>query len=152
MNTLEYRFHSGARSALTITAVLCFVLIVAAPIGLFVLLRSRGAIVRISPTDVLAKGLYSSTSFRFDEIARLGLLEVPVVARGIGGALVRRRFGGNKATQIVVKSLDGRTRKFNVSEYENSQEIIAKVSELARRPYETLKTGLLGMKWPGENA
>ncbi|HEX3597128.1 MAG TPA: hypothetical protein VHU80_18600 [Polyangiaceae bacterium] len=150
MNTLEYRFHSGARGALTIVAVLCFFLIVAAPIAIWVLIRSRTALVRISPTETYAKGLYTSTSFNFAEVARLGLLEAPIVARGIGGALVKRRFDGDKAIHIVVKTNSGKTCKIGVSQYENYRDIIAKVSERAQKPYEQLKTGLIGIKWPGE--
>ncbi|HEX4338697.1 MAG TPA: hypothetical protein VH062_22480 [Polyangiaceae bacterium] len=150
MDTLEYRFHSGARSSLNIVAVLCFFLVVAAPMAIWVLIRSRGAFVRVSPTDVHVKGLYASTAFQFGEIARLGLLEAPIVARGIGGMLVRRRMGGNKVISVVVKTQTGQTRKFAVSQYDKYPEIIAKISELARRPYEQIKSGLIGMKWPGE--
>jgi hypothetical protein len=150
MDTLEYRLHAGAKSSLTILAVLCFILCVAAPIAIWVLIRSRSALVRISPTDVEAKGLFSGTEFQFADIERLGLHEAPIVARGIGGALVRKRFDGNKIINIVVKTRAGKTCKLGVSQYENWRDIITKIGERARRPYEQMQTGLLGMKWPGE--
>lgn len=150
-DAVEYRFHEGARSSLTIVAVLCFVLVAAAPIGIWLLLRVSKGKVMISPADVVARGL-GTTAFRFDEIARLGVQEVPIVARGMGGALVRRRVGGDKALHLVVKTTAGKTRRFIVSSYENHRDIIAKVSEGTRKPCEKLETGPLGAKWPGESS
>jgi hypothetical protein len=149
MEVLEYRFHAGARSSLKIAAVLCCLLVVSAPIGIWVWLRAVGGKVRVTPVDVAVKGL-GGTSFRFDEVARMGLLQVRIVARGIGGALVRRRVGGNDAFHLVVKTTNGKTRKFIASSYENYRELIATLSERAHKPIEPLRVGLLGPKWPEE--
>jgi len=148
-STLEYRFHDGARSSLAVVAVLCFVLIVAAPVAVWVLVRRSLGKVRITPLGVVATGLGGTVTFRFDEIARLGLVEVPIVARGIGGALVRRRVGGDKAVHLVVKTRTGETVKFIVSSYENYQDIIAQVGARAEKPYEPVAVGLFGIKGPG---
>jgi hypothetical protein len=146
-DVVEYRFHEGARSSLRIVAVLCFLLVVSAPIGIWLLIRVAKGKVKISSSEVVASGL-GNTSFRFDEVARLGVQEVPIVARGIGGALVRRRVGGNRAVHLVVKTTAGKTRRFIASSYENHRDLIAKVTERARKPCEKLETGLLGTKWP----
>src|ERR1041385_1329092 len=144
---LEYRFHEGARSSLTIAAVLCFVLVVAAPVGIWALIRMANGKVRISKSGLVARGLGSTTSFEFDDVARLGLLEVPIVARGLGGALVRRRVGGDKAIHLVVKTRSGRPRQFIVSSYENYHEILSLVSARTRKPYEAIRADLFGIEW-----
>lgn len=147
--SLEYRFHDGARSSLAVVAVLCFVLIAAAPVAIWVLIRRGRGKVRITPLGVEAIGLGGTTAFRFDEVAHLGLAEVPIVARGIGGALVRRRVGGDKAIHLVVKTRAGKTLKFIVSSYENYRDIIANVGARCQKPYEPVTVGLFGLKGPG---
>jgi len=75
-------------------------------------------------------------------------LDVPTAARGFGGALVRRRAGGDKAVFLVVKTLSGKTRKFMVSSYADYKEILGEVSKRMRRPYEMIAVGTWGMEWP----
>lgn len=140
----------GARSSLAIVAVLCFLLVVAAPIGAWLLVRIVRGRVQLSRSGLVARGLAGTTSFQFNDVARLGFLEVPIVARGIGGALVKRRVGGDKAVYLVALTHSGKTRKFIVSSYENYQEIMGEVSARAQKPYEALKTGLFDLKWPEE--
>src|SRR5262249_8441687 len=140
----------GARTSLTIVAILCSVLIVAIPVGVWLLLRMLGGKVRISQSGLEAKGLYGSITFEFSEVARVGLLEVPIIARGMGGALVRQRVGGDKAIHLVVRTHAGKTKKFIASSYEDFQEIIREVTERTGKPLETLSTGLIGVKWPGD--
>jgi hypothetical protein len=77
---------------------------------------------------------------------------VPVAARGLGGALVRRRVGGDRAFHLVVKTRSGKTRRFIVSSYENFQDIVSEVILRTRRPCETIRAGLFGLKWPEDVA
>jgi hypothetical protein len=146
--TLEYPFHVQAREALAIVSLLCFLLVVAAPVGFWLLFRVFTGVVRVSHSGVVAKGIGGTTRFRFDEVSRIGLLEVPIVARGFGGALVRRRAGGDKAVFLVVKTLSGKTRKIMVSSYDDYKEILGDVSMRMRRPYEMISVGTWGMEWP----
>jgi hypothetical protein len=129
--------------------VLCFVLVFAAPLGVWLLLRAARGRVRISSTGVEVKGL-GGTSFLFADVARLGLLEVPIVARGLGGALVRRRVGGDKAIHVVVRTRSGKTHKFIASQYESFPQIVEAISQRSGRRCEWLETGLIGVRWPGD--
>jgi hypothetical protein len=134
--TLEYRFHEGAQTALTLIAALCFFLVLPSPVGVWLLSRRSKGKVKISLSEVVAEGLGGRTSFRFDEIARLGLHEVPIVVGGMGGALARRRVGGDKAIYLVARTHSGQTRKVLVSSYENSNEIIRQISVRAQKACE----------------
>jgi hypothetical protein len=152
----QYPLHKGARSALNITGVLCCVLVVGIPLGIWIFFRAASARVLLKADELEATNAFSSTGFAYRDVARLGLLKVRVVSPGgaggaIGGALARQRVGGDEATHIVVRTSDGKNRGFVVSSYENMQEIIDEVGQRVGKPYETVEAGALGIhnaKWP----
>jgi hypothetical protein len=54
------------------------------------------------------------------------------------------------AVRVVVKLMDGSTRKFIALYYDRHEEMMAKISERLGRPYEELTlVALRGMQWPG---
>jgi hypothetical protein len=147
-----YPLHAGARSALNITAVLCCLLIVGIPLGVWILVRARAARVALSDAGLSATNVFSSTAYGWGDVARLGLLKVAVVTGGgLGGALARQKVGGDEATHIVARTGDGKLHAFMASSYENLQDIIDEVGRRAGKPFETLTPGALGVgsaKWP----
>jgi len=149
---LEYPLHEGARTSLMIVAILCIVTVVASPLGIWILIRLLGAKVRISESGLVARGIFGTVSLAFGDVARLGVMEVPITARGLGGALVKRRVGGDKAINLIVKTWSGKTRRFVVSSYESHQDIVGEVMLRARKPCETIRVGLFGPKWPEDVA
>jgi hypothetical protein len=81
-------------------------------------------------------------------VARLGVCRVPIRAKGLGGVLARKRVGGNEAIRVVIKNAQGKQKSFIVSSYDQSDEIMAKVSERVGKPFENLEIGAFGVKWP----
>lgn len=150
--SLEYPLHEGARSSLVITAISCIVTVLALPLGLWILFRLLNAGVVISQSSVVARGAFRTVSFDLEDVARLGVMEVPITARGPGGALVRRRVGGDRAFHLLVRTRSGKTRRFIVSSYENFQDIVSEVILRTRKPCETIRVGFFGPKWPEDVA
>jgi hypothetical protein len=148
----SYPLHAGARSALNITAVLCCLLIVGIPLGVWIFVRARSARVALTDEGASATNVFSSTAFAWRDVARLGLLKVAVVTGGgMGGALARQKVGGDEATHIVARTNDGKLHSFMASSYESLQEMIDEVGRRAGKPFETLTPGALGVgsaKWP----
>lgn len=147
MPTREYPLHKGAKTAFTITAVLCILLCVSAPFGIYILVRKARGKLSIGERGVEATAL-GSRRFDFAEVARLGVAHVLIPARGIGGALAQQKVGGSHAVNVYVLLKDGRKRSFTASMYENYQEAIDQISRACRLPVEQLTIGLLGVKWP----
>ena len=143
----EYRLHGGARAALYIVSALCFILVVAIPIAIWVAIRTAGGKIVLSPNGVVAKGLLT-TEFSYADVERLGTCKVPILAKGIGGALAKQRVGGDNAINVVVKLKNNKTRKIIASSYEKYEEIMATISQRIGKPYEQLTMGAFGMKWP----
>src|SRR6185436_1557557 len=50
---------------------------------------------------------------------RVGVLSVPIHARGLGGVLARKKCGGDNGVNLCVMDERGKTRKFLVSMFEN---------------------------------
>jgi hypothetical protein len=149
METTDYRFHKGARTALTIAGVLCLLLIVAAPIGIWILMRVRSAKVSISPSEIRASALVT-TVINLHDIQRIGVCMIPVPAAGIGGIIARMKVGGSHAANICVMTQAGKTKKFIASQYENWEQMRDQIAGLAGKPMETIPMGLMGIKWPKE--
>lgn len=147
MGTKEFRLHKGARVALTIAGVLCMLLVIGLPIGIWILVRAATGKLVLSASDVRAKAL-GSTHIALDDVARIGICRVPIVARGIGGALARQKVGGDHAINICVMTKAGKTKKFTVSMFENHEAITAQIHQQVGLPYEEISVGLLGMNWP----
>jgi hypothetical protein len=145
---LVYRLHAGARSALNIAGGLLVLLVITIPIAILIFMRTAAARIELSPEELVFRNLFSKR-VKLGTMRRLGWLSVPVVARGIGGALARRKVGGPAAIHLC--SIDERGKKFNVpvSMFERYQEIIQQVSALTRLPVEEVKMGVFGPKWPG---
>jgi hypothetical protein len=147
----EYPLHKGARSALNITGVLCCLLVVGIPLGIWIFVRAAAARVFLRADELKATNVFSSTGFAYRDVARLGTLRVAVVSGGggaggaIGGALARQKVGGDHATHLVAKLADGKTRSVLVSSYENMQEIVDEVAARTGKPLETLTAGALGV-------
>src|SRR5204862_391414 len=81
-------------------------------------------------------------------IRRLGVMAMPIYARGIGGMLARKKVGGPEAIHLFAIDDRGKKSGFIVSMYDRSPEIIQRVSAITGRPVETLKVGAFGPKWP----
>jgi len=143
----EFRFHKGARIALRVVGVLCLLLVVAAPVGLWILWRVSRAKLSITPGGVSASAL-TTVDFEFAEVERLGVCKVPIVARGIGGALARYKVGGDAGINLCVMLRNKKKRQITVSMYEDYQTALDAVSTAVGRPYEELSIGLLGIKRP----
>ncbi|MCC6805958.1 MAG: hypothetical protein IT381_00930 [Deltaproteobacteria bacterium] len=149
METVEFRMHKGARVALYIAGALCFILVVAAPIGLWMILRAAGGKVIVSPTEVKAKGLLTTT-INLHDVKRIGICLVPIAAKGIGGALAKMKVGGDHGVNVCVMNGAGKTQKFIVSMYEDQEKIKAAITKIVNKPYEDIPMGLLGIKWAKE--
>ena len=147
MGTTDHRLHPGARSALTVAAVLCMILIVGIPFGVWILIRVSGGKVSFDDRGLTARAL-GSLRVDFADVTRIGLLRVPIVARGIGGALARKKVGGNEGINLCFQTRAGKTKKFLVSQFEHHEEIVAEAARRVGKPVETLKMGLISPSWP----
>jgi hypothetical protein len=148
----HFRLTPGARTSMLVVAVLCCLLVVAIPLGLWIFYRLAKARVTLTPEGLEAINVFSSTRYAYADVARLGMFTV-AVARGGGaaGALARDKTGGDEATHLIVQTKDGRNHSFMVSSYENAQEILDEVEQRLDRPYEAVVAGAggaIGAKWP----
>jgi hypothetical protein len=144
---MEAPFHAGARSAYRFTGVLLCITILCLPFGLYILSRAKRCKVVVGPDGVTCKSVFSSCSFAFAEVRRLGVLTVPIHAVGLAGHFARKKVGGGDALHLCAQTADGKTRRFLVSMYENHQQIVDAVSQRCNLPVETLKMGAFGPKW-----
>jgi hypothetical protein len=147
MNTRELPLHKGARSALRIAGILCILIVMAAPFGLWILWRvARGALT-LTDKGVTARAL-TTVAFDFADVARLGVCLVPIVQRGIGGALARQKVGGDAGVNVCVILKSGKKRQITISMYEDHQTAMDIISKAVGKPYEQLEMGVFGIKWP----
>jgi hypothetical protein len=142
-----YPMHRGAKTALYIAGGLTCLLIVTIPLGLFIIWRASRGRVELSAEGVTQYGL-GSTRIRFSEVQRLGVLSIPIHARGLGGALARKKCGGPNGVNFCAMDRRGKTHKFVASMYENYGEIFERSSQATQRPVETLSMGALKLRWP----
>jgi hypothetical protein len=149
METAEFPFHKGARTALYVAGGLCIILICAAPIGLYFIWRTMKGKVIIDRERIRAEGLMTD-EIVFADVERLGLLNVPMVARGIGGMLARMKLDNmDYGVNLVAKLKSGKNVKFVLNQYEKHGEIIERVKQACPNvPMETIAMGLLTWKWP----
>ncbi|MBX7101675.1 MAG: hypothetical protein K1X89_28430 [Myxococcaceae bacterium] len=147
MDEVHYPLHKGAKVALNIVGGLLILLCVTIPVSIFVFIRVATAKVTLRRSGLDAT-LFVTTSIEFDDVARLGLLRVPVVAGGLGGYLARQKVGGSEAVNLVVQTKAGKDKKFIVSQFENWQELVEKVKQSVSVPCEDIKMGMLSWKWP----
>lgn len=147
MNT-EFRMHKGARTSLYVVGALLVLLCITVPFALWVFFRVGRAKVVLSPDGVEAQGLVTDT-VKFDDVARYGVLRVPLYARGVGGALANMRLDNmNEGINVVFQLKSGKTVKFMVNQYERHAELLEALGKAVRVPTEALTLGALGPKWP----
>lgn len=146
--TPEYPFHKGARTALVVAGVLLCVLCLTIPVGLYFIWRVLKGGVTLTSSGVQVNGL-TNDSFEFADVQRLGLLRVPMVARGIGGILANMRLDNQGyGLNLVVKLRNGKERKFLLNQFERHQELTERITKASPVPVEELTMGILGPKWP----
>src|SRR5258706_12848804 len=118
METAEFPFHKGARMSLYVAAALCIVLVCAAPIGAYFIWRVSKGKVSVDGTRVRAEGLLTD-EIVFADVERLGILKIPLGARGIGGALARMKLNNmDYGVNLVAKLRTGKNVKFLLNQYE----------------------------------
>lgn len=148
MNELEFPVHKPGRTSLTVVAVLLMVLCVTFPAAIYVLVRLAKMRVKVTATGLEARGLVTD-EVAFDQVARFGVLHVPVVAGGIGGYLARMKLNHmSEGLNLVFLMKDGKTVKFLANQYERHDELIDRVAASVRVPREEIQMGLLTWKWP----
>ena len=151
--TKEFPLSKGARTSMLVVAVLCCLLVVAIPLGLWIFYRLSKARVVLTPEGLEAINVFGTTRFAYADVARLGTFEVAVASGGgAAGALAREKTGGNAATHLIVQTKDGKNHSFMVSSYEDWQDILDQVEQRLDRPFEVVTpgaAGAIGAKWPG---
>lgn len=146
----EFRMHSGARTALYVAGGLTCLLIIGIPIGIWIILRASRAKVTIDQNGLVQHGL-TTVRMPYAEVQRIGVLEMPIVARGIGGSLARKKCGGDVGVNLCIIDSRGKTRKFVASMYEDYASFMDEFSRTRGLPVETVAVGVFGFKWPPAN-
>jgi hypothetical protein len=144
---MESRFHAGARSAYRFTGILLCITIIGLPFGIYILMRAASCVVTVGPDGLASKAVFSSCSFAFADVRRLGVLAVHMPAAGIAGHFARKKVGGNAAIHLCIQTAAGKKKNFMVSMYEHHEQIVDAVSRRCNLPVETVKMGAFGPKW-----
>jgi hypothetical protein len=149
MEPAEFPFHKGARTSLYVAAALCILLVCAAPIGAYFIWRIGRAKVTIDGVRIRADGLLSD-EIVFADVARLGIVNIPMVARGIGGMLARMKLNNmDYGVNLVAKLHSGKNVKFLLNQYENHEQIIERVQQACPSiRIEQIPMGVFTWKWP----
>ncbi len=153
MNDLvaSYPFHKRAKIALYIAASLCILLVVTIPLAAWLFYRVGAARVYVTRTGVKAEGLIFSDVFEFGEVERIGLLQIPLAARGLGAMIADMKLKNmGYGLNLVVKKTGGKEVKFITNQYEHHEELIEKIKQAVGKPVETCEMGLLSVKWPAQ--
>jgi len=150
MESETFPAHSGARTALNIAAVLMILLVITAPLGVYIMIRvSRGQLqITDKGVSALSPAGISSVSFDFAEIERIGTCRIRIAAAGLGGYLARRKVGGDEAVNLCVVLRGGRRRLFTASMFQGYERAIQTIVERSGRPLEQFEAGAFGVKWP----
>lgn len=146
--SLVWKLHSGAKTALNIVGGLLVLLIVTIPFAIYVFVRTAGARVELTGDQLIFKNLLSKR-WKLASLRRLGVLAMPMYARGIGGILARKKVGGDHAIHLCAIDERGKKMSMLVSMFERHQEIIQQVAARTGLPVEEVKSGAFGPKWPG---
>ena len=146
----EFPLHKGARGSFYFLAALLVLLFITIPFSIILIFRVSKAKVIVSRTGVKAiSPLFTTDAFEFSDVARFGLLKVPLGGAGIGRAVANIKLGGlGYGLNIVVQTRAGKTIKFISNQYERHEELIAKLKQAIPLPCEDITMGLLSMKWP----
>jgi hypothetical protein len=146
-DALVFPLHAGARSAYLVVVVLLTILVIGIPFAVWALIaRSRGRLEARGP-ELVTVGFFRK---RLDlrQARRLGVLHVPILARGIGGALARRKVGGDHAVHLCMMDERGRKSNLLVSMYEHFPAAIDHALAWTGLPLEQVESGAFGPRWP----
>jgi hypothetical protein len=144
---MESKFHAGARSAYRFTGILCCITIIGLPFGIWMMMRAKSCKVTMTQDGLASKAVFSSCSFAFADVKRVGVLAVHIHAGGIAGHYARKKVGGDAAIHLCIQTHAGKKKSFMVSMYENHEQFIDAVSRRCNLPVETVKMGAFGPKW-----
>lgn len=148
MEPLDFPMHKGARTSMYVVAVLLCLLCVTIPFAIYLFIRIGSCRVRLQGRTLEARGIVTDT-VNFDDVERVGVLRIPMVARGIGGALARMKLDNmDEGVNLVFRLKSGKDVKFIANQYERHAELLEKVTALFGKPLETIPMGLLSWKWP----
>lgn len=147
--TTEFVMHKGARTALTIMAVLMLLLCVTIPLSVWIFIRLGRAKVTVKPDGLEASAILSD-AVQFDDVERFGVLRIPLAARGLGAVIANMKLDnmGEGVNLVFRLKSTGKDVKFLANQYERHAELIELVTKSVRVPCETIPMGLLGWKWP----
>jgi hypothetical protein len=135
--------------AFIIMGVLLCVLCVPFPLALWIFWRIGRAKVEVRPDGLTAEGPVLTDVVRFEDVQRLGLLRVPLVAKGLGATIANMKLDNlGEGLNLVFRLKDGSDVKFIANQYERHTELIEAVRQATRLPCEPIQMGLLSWKWP----
>lgn len=144
----EFPLHKGARTALIIVGVLLCLLCVTIPVAVWIFYRVSKGKVTVTP-DGLTAGAILSDTVTFADVERLGLLRVPLAARGLGAVIANMKLDNmGEGLNLVFRLKNGRDVKFIANQFERHAELIELVKQKVNLPLETIPMGLLSWKWP----
>lgn len=149
LDDTEFPMHKGAKTSLYIAGALCILLVCAAPIGLYFIWRTSKGRVLLNRTRIRAEGLMND-EIVFADVERIGLLNIPMVARGIGGMLARIKLDNmDYGVNLVARLKNGKDVKFVLNQYQDHGRIIDRVKEaLPALKMEEIPMGVFTWKWP----
>ncbi len=149
MNVLEsFPMHKGARGALYFAAFLCILIIIASPLGIWMILRARKGRVDFVPGGLNAYGM-TTTRLVYADVERIGVMKVPVLARGLLGRwLVHKKLGGaREASNLVARTRTGKKLRILLNQFRDPERILSKVTAEVGKPMEEVPMGALGPRW-----
>ncbi|GEM_PF-2369813 len=153
VDAAEFPLHKGAKGSFIFVGVLLCLLVLTVPLAIWVFFRvGRGKVV-VSRSGVEAAGIMLTDRFEFSDVARLGILTVPLAGAGIGRVVANIKLGGlGYGLNVVVQTRAGKTIKFIANQYERHEELIERIKKAVPLPCETIQMGLVSMKWPERSA
>lgn len=145
---MTHPLHPGARKLYRLFGIVFCFLIVSIPIGVFFLWRATAARVTVGDHEVTASDLFGTRRFALSGVRKIGLFRAPLLARGLALTLAEMRVGGAEAIHLCLQYADGKTKRFMVSKYDHSEQIVAEVSRICRLPVgDVVMKGLGRLEW-----
>lgn len=146
---LEFPLHKPGRTANIILAVLLCILCVTVPAAVWLLTRLGKAKAIVRADGLEAIGPFMTDVVKFDDVARFGILRVPVAGGGLGGMVAVMKLNNmREGVNLVFKLKSGKEVKFIGNQFENHEGLIEAVTQRVRVPREDIKMGILSWKWP----
>lgn len=143
MATSVHKMRPGAKRLHIILGIFCCLFVIPLPIGIFMLLKAFRTRVETDETELRAYGALGSSVLRRADVARVGLLRIPV-RKAIGQVAA----GGAEGINLVWIDVGGKKGRALLSQVEGTDEILARVPAIAGKPLETCTLGAFGPKWP----